>query len=100
MMIDWKSPMRLVRRSAAPQPAQLPAAIRVNDERHAWIEALFGSYLPREQRLRENAMRALCGNAQVWESLHQARHSTSETDAMIEQLAARALDEIKSLESA
>ncbi|MET0180660.1 MAG: hypothetical protein ABW194_09305, partial [Novosphingobium sp.] len=75
-------------RSASARAAPLPRP--ADEQRRAWIEALFGGHLPREPRRREAAIAALAADAEVWRLLHQARHSMAETTALIERLAARA----------
>lgn len=88
--------MRLLMRSQI-RAANVPA-IRAarhcmgGDERRAWIEALFGDYLPRNVPERERAIEVLAGDCSVWRMLHQVRHSMAETSATIERLARAALD--------
>ena len=88
--------MRLLMRSqarAATFPAIRAASPRLaGDERRAWIEALFGDYLPRARPERERAIEVLAGDGRVWRLLHQVRHSMAETSATIERLARAALE--------
>ena len=87
--------MRLLMRShtrAAIAPAARAIGLRTaGDERRAWIEALFGEYLPRSPGERNRAIEVLVDDAGVWRMLHQARHSMAETSATIERLARGAL---------
>ena len=88
--------MRLLMRSqarAAYSPTARPAGlITTSGERRAWIEALFGDYLPRNPPERERAIEVLVRDGSVWRMLHQVRHSMAETSAMIERLARAALE--------
>lgn len=88
--------MRLVMRSQV-RAATVSAAIArpAGAERRAWIEALFAEHLPRGGSRRDEAIEALARNGEVWQLLHQARHSMAETSAAIERLARTALrDEV------
>lgn len=80
--------MRLFMRSASARAA--PVTPAVDEQRRAWIEALFGGHLPAEPRRREAAIAALAADPEVWRLLHQARHSMAETTALIARLAKRA----------
>ena len=88
--------MRLLMRSqtrAACSPSARPAGlIATNGERRAWIEALFGDYLPKARGERDRAIEVLAGDGSVWRMLHQVRHSMAETSATIEHLARAALE--------
>ena len=88
--------MRLLLRSQAPAafaPSARPAGlIATGGERRAWIEALFGDYLPRTRPDRERAIEVLADDGSVWRMLHQVRHSMAETSATIERLARAALE--------
>ena len=88
--------MRLLMRSQA-RATYLPTArpaglLATSGERRAWIEALFGDYLPKTRGERERAIEALAGDGSVWRMLHQVRHSMAETSATIERLAHAALE--------
>ena len=88
--------MRLLMRSqarAAFSPAARPAGlIATGGERRAWIEALFGDYLPKTRSERDRAIGVLADDGSVWRMLHQVRHSMTETSATIERLARAALE--------
>ena len=89
--------MRLLMRSqarAAYSPTARPAGlIATTGERRAWIEALFGDYLPKARSERDRAIEVLADDGSVWRMLHQVRHSMAETSATIERLARAALED-------
>ena len=81
-------------------PSRRPLPRRVGEERRTWIEALFGTHLPRDAATRERAIALLAGDGEVWRLLHQARHSMAETTRTIEALAARAISDLEPLRAA
>ena len=84
--------MRSQARAAYAPPARPAGLIATGGERRAWIEALFGDYLPKALSERERAIEKLAGDGSVWRMLHQVRHSMAETSATIERLARAALE--------